>query len=384
LPRLISSSWFFDVDDETTQLIGQLAAQGQSLFEASGDTGSYDRTGDPEDIRDLPYLTLVGATVVSTSGTGGPLASESGWSGSSGGQFLGTEGVFGIGHVDNVPLPDYQKGVVSSAGSGVEPDLRNVPDVAMLGANALIYRGCTPDVVDGIKIGTITCPVENMCGTSAAAPLWAGFMALVNQQTEASGIGPMGFVNPVLYGIEKNSAVYASSFNDITSGSNPAPALAGYDLVTGIGSPKCELIQQLASTTPTLPIVSNSGPPKCNSAQMSLSGAAGQLAGVGPLICGAGTGFSPNGGVDIEYIGIPSGEAALSIRVATADANGNVQFVDHSQENAENPTPCSNAQEQPFVQIVVTDEVSGCTISQDAQSGFWCPNSALAQFGGGC
>jgi hypothetical protein len=385
LPNVISSSWFFDVDDETTQLLGQLAAQGQSFFEASGDSGSYDNTGDPEDIRDLPYLTLVGATVVSTSGVGGPLASESGWSGSSGGQFEGTEGVFGIGHVDNQPLPDYQQGVVSSPGTGVEPNLRNAPDVAMLGANALIYRGCTPDAVGGIRTGTFTCPVEDMCGTSAAAPLWAAFTALVDQQTEASGIGPMGFVNPVLYGIEKNATVYASSFNDITSGSNPDPAKAGYDLVTGIGSPKCELIQQLASTTPTLPIVPNSGPPKCSSAQMALSGAAGQLAGRGPIICGTGTGFSPLGGVDIEYIGVPGGQPAQSHLVANADASGNVQFLDTTQENDESPVPCTAAQElQSFVSVVITDEVSGCTITELEEPGFWCPNSSLAQFGNGC
>ncbi len=386
LPREVSSSWTFEVDDETTQLVGQLAAQGQSLFQSSGDTGSYENTGDPEDNRDLPYTTLVGATVVSTSGKGGPYASESGWSGSCGGQFLGTEGVLGIGEVDNVPIPDYQKGVISTSGSGVDPTLRNVPDVSMLGANAEIFRGCQINVVDGIIVPGVSCSIvdPHLCGTSVATPLWAAFMALVNQNTEAKGVGPMGFVNPVLYGIEKNPAVYASSFNDITSGSNPAPALAGYDLVTGIGSPKCELIDQLASTTPTLPIVANSGPIACSAAEISLSGAAGDFASTGPIICGTGTGFSPNGGVSIEYIGVPSGEPAEVIGVATADANGHVQFTDLSQENAENHGPCTNAQELTSVQVVITDEVSGCTITQLIQSGFWCPNSSLAQFGNGC
>ena len=78
-------------------------------------------------------------------------------------------------------------------------------------------------------------------GTSLAAPLWAGFMALVNQQAAANGQPPIGFVNPALYAIGK-STNYHSCFHDITTGSNTnssSPtkyqAVAGYDLCTGWG-----------------------------------------------------------------------------------------------------------------------------------------------------
>ena len=56
-------------------------------------------------------------------------------------------------------------------------------------------------------------------GTSLATPLWAGFMALVNQQAAANGQPPVGFANPALYAIGK-STNYHSCFHDITTGNN--------------------------------------------------------------------------------------------------------------------------------------------------------------------
>ena len=73
-------------------------------------------------------------------------------------------------------------------------------------------------------------------GTSFAAPMWAGFMALVNQQSTADGGPPVGFINPIIYPLGV-TADYNSSFHDIVTGSNGFPAVAGYDLVTGWGSP---------------------------------------------------------------------------------------------------------------------------------------------------
>ena len=80
-------------------------------------------------------------------------------------------------------------------------------------------------------------------GTSLAAPLWAGLVALANQQAAANGQPPVGFANPALYAIGKSTS-YQSCFHDITTGSNTnssSPtkyrAVAGYDLCTGLGTP---------------------------------------------------------------------------------------------------------------------------------------------------
>src|ERR1035437_10385172 len=90
-------------------------------------------------------------------------------------------------------------------------------------------RPFTPSDLNGTAIG-------GTGGTSAASPLWAGFMALVNQQAASQGKGPVGFVNPAIYALGKGPrATYTSCFHDIVTGNtynsqNPTryPAVTGY------------------------------------------------------------------------------------------------------------------------------------------------------------
>jgi hypothetical protein len=146
-----------------------------------------------------------------------------------------------------IGIPQYQA-EVSMAMNGGSTTFRNYPDVAMAADNVeIFFQGNTR--VDG--------------GTSAAAPLWAGFTALVNQRSAQNASGLMGFLNPTLYaiGLTRGSPtdVYSNSFNDITSGNNANGfgsgfnAVPGYDLVTGWGSPTCQLVNQLATVTPLDP-----------------------------------------------------------------------------------------------------------------------------------
>jgi hypothetical protein len=95
----------------------------------------------------------------------------------------------------------------------------------------------------------------NTGGTSFAAPRWAGFMALVNQQAALLGKPPIGFLNPTIYQIGTTPARYQSDFHDIATGSNGLySAVVGYDLVTGWGSPNgLQLITDLAGTVPCSP-----------------------------------------------------------------------------------------------------------------------------------
>src|SRR5438445_11074196 len=107
--------------------------------------------------------------------------------------------------------------------------MRNIPDVALTADNVyLVSNNGRP---------------STSVGTSAAAALWAGFTALVNQQAVGVGLAPVGFLNPALYTIGR-STNYLAAFNDITTGDNywsgsPTnfPAVAGYDLCTGWGTP---------------------------------------------------------------------------------------------------------------------------------------------------
>lgn len=213
LAKQLSCSWSFElapsVDPVRDQIFQQYAAQGQSMFQASGDFGGYaDGIFPPGD---NPYVTVVGGTALTTSGPGGAWVSETTWSGSGGGVSTA------------YPIPAWQRGVSMGANHG-STTMRNIPDVACL-ADAtlfLIYNNGFQGIVGG---------------TSAAAPLWAGFTALVNQQAAISGKPSVGFLNPALYAIGSGAA-YASSFHDITNGNNTNFfAVAGYDLCTGWGTP---------------------------------------------------------------------------------------------------------------------------------------------------
>jgi subtilase family serine protease len=167
---------------------------------------------------------------LTTKGPAGAWSAETAWAESGG------------GYASDTGIPAWQQlpGVVNSANMG-STTLRNSPDVA---AEANFDN---PTVVNG-KL------VTGFGGTSFAAPRWAGFLALVNQQSQANGKSTVGFVNPALYNLG-TSASRSSVFHDITSGSNPPTvgdgggfnAVPGYDLVTGWGSPAgAALIDQLA------------------------------------------------------------------------------------------------------------------------------------------
>jgi uncharacterized repeat protein (TIGR03803 family) len=213
--KQLSSSWSFPVNSNTEQIFMQFAAQGQSMFQASGDSGAY--SGTIPSPSDDPYITVVGGTSLTTSGPGGAWASETAWFGSGGGISV------------TYPIPVWQQGVSMTANHG-STTMRNIPDVSCL-ADVLIWL----IAYDGDQ-GAIG-------GSSASTPLWAGFTALANQQAAASGRPSIGFINPALYAIGQGSG-YASAFHDITTGNNtnggsPANffAVPGYDLCTGWGSP---------------------------------------------------------------------------------------------------------------------------------------------------
>ena len=222
LASQLSSSWSFGpIGDTTLQIFTEMVAQGQSFFQASGDLGAYTAGIMPP--ADVPNLTTVGGTMLTTAGPGGAWQSETTWPGSGGG--ISTF----------FPIPSYQQNV-NMATAGGSATMRNIPDVALLSVQ--IYLIC--DNGYGRELG----------GTSAAAPLWAGFMALANQQAAANLTPPIGFANPALYAIGAGSS-YQSDLNDITTGNNGGfNALPGYDLATGWGSPTGQpLINSLTGST---------------------------------------------------------------------------------------------------------------------------------------
>jgi subtilase family serine protease len=225
----IGSSWTWQPSDPSTDdpYFQKFAVQGQNYFQAAGDSGAYTVNSSYVFPGDDAYVTVVGGTDLQVTKAGGPWASETAW----------VDGGGGVYTPDAIPIPAWQQlpGVITGANRG-STTLRNSPDVSAE-ANQDFY----------------TCADQRACaggwgGTSFAAPMWAGFMALINQQAVANGNPPLGFVNPAIYNIGVGSS-YTSDFHDITSGSNGEPTTTGYDLATGWGSPNgVALINALAGS----------------------------------------------------------------------------------------------------------------------------------------
>ena len=246
----VSISWSGFPITET--LFQTLAAEGISVFVASGDdinttnTAGYPLITYPSDSTNV---TSVGGTTLTTPSTGNSGTTVS-WSNEVAWYYAwstpsppGTNGSVG-GISSTFSLPSWQAGLnqLANTNSGVSSTMRNVPDVSMVAQSIIVYTD------SGIYVGS---------GTSASAPLWAGFTALANQQAAQNGKNPVGFLNPALYSLG-NSANYAQCFHDVTSGNavnfagKGYSAYSGYDLCTGWGTPNgTNLINALLRDAPT-------------------------------------------------------------------------------------------------------------------------------------
>ncbi|QLZ68103.1 Pseudomonalisin [Legionella sp. PC1000] len=219
LPTTIGCSWGWTPADPNTlnPYWVRMMAQGQTFFVASGDDSTWTQSGRAAAWpADSPYVVSVGGTNLITTGPGGSWQSETAWSHSGGGI-----------SPNNVPIPPWQTipGVINTSNNGSR-FLRNGPDVAA-NANFTFY-----------VCANRNCTANRLGGTSFAAPMWAGYIALANQQTLATHQTTLGFISHTLYYLGASS-VYSIVFHDIIFGqSGSFSAVPGYDLVTGWGSMK--------------------------------------------------------------------------------------------------------------------------------------------------
>ncbi|KAF8258755.1 subtilisin-like protein [Lactarius quietus] len=231
-------------------LFAQLGARGVSILFASGNSGVgdgdctfRDRNGNSQ----VYFLPFFPASSLYTSLTGksplvGPYVTTVG--GTTGGKTKENPevaaSISGGGFSNYFLRPPYQKVAVPSflenlgntyAGS-YNPIGRGYPD---LSAQAIFLS-----VVVGGQYGYVN-------GTSGAAPTVAAIISLLNDYLISKGKPPLGFLNTWLYSIDPNDC----AFNDITSGSNPGcgtvgfPAVAGWDPVTGLGTPNFDILEEI-------------------------------------------------------------------------------------------------------------------------------------------
>ena len=250
LAHQISSSWGMseaasaasDMQSENT-IFKQMVSQGQTLFSAAGDNGAeddvtYDQTTGQvqsekvsvDDPSGQPYVVAVGGTRL-TIDSSGAYQSETTWNDMSQGYGAGGGGISTVWSI-----PSWQQGA-ATADSETSQTMRNVPDVAL---------NADPETAYGVYVsdpgsGSTKPQWAPIGGTSAAAPIWAAFNALVNQNRTAKGLSATGFLNPALYAIGTSSS-YSSDFHDIADGSNNGDSngsyktYSGYDNATGWGS----------------------------------------------------------------------------------------------------------------------------------------------------
>lgn len=229
-----------------------------TVLASSGDNGTANPMKEPVKTPDLipypsvgwpasdPLVTAVGGTYLCTDTTTGTAVDSasppSNCQGNNAGQREVGWVAGGGGYSILFPRPSFQDTLPAGstfAGSSVgapgpNSNMRGIPDIAYQASartGVLVY-----DAGEGgwFVVG----------GTSCGSPQWAGLIAMADQMAHKQGKGNVGYINPALYQIAANPAQYAADFHDITTGNNQLDssipgysASAGWDAVTGLGSP---------------------------------------------------------------------------------------------------------------------------------------------------
>ena len=333
--QVVTSSWGFCELDEINlepgyinvenALFEQAALQGQTVLNASGDSGSDECAyGGPDPVKpelsqsdpaSQPFVLGVGGTTI-LSATNPP--SETVWNdgsvgGASGG---GPSSVWGAPSWQQpfITGADKTAAAVAVTADGLDPCrqsadaslCREVPDVS---AQADEFTGAVT-IYTSIFDGWTT---EG--GTSSSAPLWAAILADINASSGCQS-SPLGFVAPALYAVASIPAEYSASFNDVTQGNNDGYDLfrgqafaagPGYDMATGLGSPmvtgqngSAGLANYLCALTPppTPPVITSVSSPTVSPSTMSLTV--------------TGSGFTGAKQVSIDGYAVPTADRTIS------------------------------------------------------------------------
>jgi hypothetical protein len=213
---------------------------GVTFLAASGDSGIFGNGGfqvSADYPSASPNIVSVGGTSIVIDAAGDyPSTGTSGEVAWGNGARSGETGGGGGGLSSVEPESSWQSRVVPS---GLDPEsARALPDVSMDSGSAQEYDVFT-STLSGSSVSASAVGWLGDAGTSAAAPIWAGLVAIVDQgRVLAGGTQLTGSTQtlPALY------ALPAADFHDIVNGNNGDPAGPGYDLATGLGTPVANLL----------------------------------------------------------------------------------------------------------------------------------------------
>ena len=223
--NVVSMSWGGSEFLGESSYDGYFNKSGVVFVASSGDSGA---PGGWPSIS--PNILAVGGTSLTTT-SDGTYVSESGWSGSGGGPSL------------YVSQPSYQKGVVTQTTTQ-----RANPDVSYDASPSTGFA-----VYDSYAYNRTSYGWVELGGTSAGAPQWAALVAIADQGRALTGQAPLNSTNPQ----EIQTILYQnrSAFHDVTTGASTGSprysATAGYDYVTGLGSPYADRVVAALTGTST-------------------------------------------------------------------------------------------------------------------------------------
>lgn len=338
-------------------LFEQAAAQGQSVFGAAGDNGSDDcntfETSTPvsgqnplsvDDPASQPYVVSVGGTTIDDAASEPPLEHvwNDGADGGGGGGGISQSWAMPTWQreatVPGIALPgsaDYKNADSVEKSSGYPP---NFCQSAVQGASSSTPCRLVPDVSAQADefTGAVTVYQASsggwgtIGGTSSATPIWAALLALVNASptcaSHAVTRSGVGFVSPLLYAVASDPGAYGAAFNDITAGNNDIyglddgqvfPATTGYDLASGLGSPR---LTGHGGSAGLAYYLCSFGSEASRAVVSGISPASGSTAG-GERIAVTGTGFESGSSSNVAAIEIGSAQIPPSrfrVRSATS------------------------------------------------------------------
>jgi subtilase family serine protease len=365
----------------------QAAAQGQTVFAASGDQGSTS-CSDPTNTQ-VPVatqqqlavsypassvnVTAVGGTEIDQSNAAYYTQGQGYWAAETSGTDIISSALKYIPEVAwnddkaSVGVSPQAGGGLSASGGGVsvlfskpswqsaltpKDGKRDVPDVALYSSPDFVaYLFCTSDTTFWSSTQQASCnsgfrdsatgALNGIGGTSVATPIFAGILALINDQGKY--VTGQGTINPVLYKLAADSSTYKSAFNDVTSGNNYClagtnfnycsssgategyKAGTGYDQVTGLGSVNVNPLlaawtnsqvapSTLVATTTTVS-ASNSSP-----------NAGAQVTFTVTVAPSAGSGM-PTGTVNLSIDGSGTSYGTGNLTPVTLTSNGTVTYT---------------------------------------------------------
>jgi hypothetical protein len=428
--QIITSSWGEPCEQEAedgepgvqqaeSYLFQQAAAQGQTFMNAAGDTGSDaceevhrevnvqpgQAPVSTTELASQPYVLGVGGTTITDAAT--TPAQEHVWNdgpeGGGGGGGISQSWAMPSWQRDStvpgIALPGsadytdagsveqrfgYPSGFCDATlpGAASTTPCRLVPDVS---AQADEYTGAPTVYSEAFKgTGEYDSPDGWVTtgGTSSASPIWAAMLALVDAsptcRTNAATAAGIGFASPLLYAIASNPSAYAASFNDITEGDNDVygldggkvfPATTGYDMASGLGSPRvsgpggsaglayylCSYADQASRPTVT-----------------ALSPSSGSTSG-GESVTVTGTGFQSSGASDVAGVQVGAWHASAGAVHVVSDASLTVTLPPARDTlPAGAPAPQNGA---GAVQVIVTS-IDGQSSTPGPSSTFQYVNSS--------